>query len=363
MPSDKQLYIELHTTYDYLPQPLGCKALAEEYDLSYDSVRGRISRAGKDIKTRTALNKHLAHNPPKLPPSVQRQQEIVTDSWQEFNDWKTDEDRIGAFVSDLHAPFTRFDAYELTLMMLDDLKPDAITAFNDSMDNKGYGKHDDNDAVYRQLWQSDWKNARQLLSSMHSDLRSVLAYNGKLLGLTGNHCNWIYSYHRNNTPQSAESWIADYMSSLYEDDKVLLFSRGETEPILHMSEGLVWVHGLSAASNVTTVAKKGFQRFMKDGRTKSWVQGHTHRPVQVDGKTLGYNGVIFTNSGHLRNDDPEWLKHPAHQWGMAVVINKYNPVKWASTSHLVHFTEEADMLVARYDGKEWAVPIDKDQPL
>lgn len=364
MPSDKQLYIELHTDFHHLPSARGAQALADKHNLSFDSVRGRISRAHKDISIRTALRKHLAQNPPVLPPSVQLQQDIVQASWNEFNTWNTiDEDRVGIFASDLHEPFGRFDAYELLLRMSDTLKPNAFTVMNDFVDNKGYGKHDDNEAVYRQLWRGDFANSVKLQSGMHSDIRSTLAPNGKLLGLNGNHDNWWFTFQRNNNPQSAEAVIANYMTYLSENDGVLLFSRGETEPILHMSEGLVWTHGLSAASNVNTVAKKGFQRFMTEGRTKSWVQGHTHRPVQVDGKTLGYNGVVFTNSGHLRNDDPEWLKHPQYNWGMAIVICEYNPTKWASKSHLVHFTEEADKLVARFKGYEWSVKIDKSQPI
>lgn len=363
MPSDKELYLEANTEYAHLSQADSAKALAKKYELNYDSVRGRLSRASRVISIRTALRKHLAHNPPTLPPSVQLQQDIVNDSWKVFNQWSSvDEDRVGVFVSDMHAPYTRFDAYELLLNVLASLRPHAITALNDSMDNKGYGKHDDNDAVYRQLWRSDFANSTRLLSGIHADFRSTLRKDGKLLGLLGNHDAWWYSFQRNNDPQTAEAKIAQFMSHLYEDDKVLLFSRGENEPILEMSEGLAWVHGLSATSNPNTLAKKGFQRFMSEGRSMSWVQGHTHRPVQIDGKTVGYNGVTFTNSGHLRNDDPRWLKHPQYNWGMAIVVNEYNPTKWASKSHLVHFVEERDMLVARYKGHEWAVKIDKKQP-
>jgi len=337
--------------------------IASSYNLSPDSIRGRLSRASREPAARKAVLQAVTENVDKLPNSVLVQHDIIEASKNEFAAWsKVDEDRLAFFVSDMHAPYHRLDAYELVLTIASDINPHAITALNDSLDNAGYGRHDDNSPVYQRLWRGDFANARQIQSTMHADFRSVMAFGGKLLGLMGNHDRWIFSHWRAVTPQSAELMIADYMSMLYDKDNVLLFSRGVYENSVHLSEGLVLVHGLSAAKNPNTLAKKAFQHYMVDGRAKSVVQGHTHRPVEVYGDTVGYAGVKFVNSGHLRHNDPDWLAHTPKDWGMGITICRYNPTRWEHDIQLVRFVEVGDKLVARYEGKEYTVKLDKYRP-
>jgi hypothetical protein len=143
------------------------------------------------------------------------------------------------------------------------------------------------------------------------------------------------------------------MGSLYHDDGVLLFTRGEKENIIHLSKGLVWIHGLYASKNPVTLANKVLQYFMSDGIAKSVVQGHTHRPVQMPGATVGYPGVEFVNSGHLRTEHPAYLKQPVQEWGMGIVLSEYNPQKHESNSTLINYVQRGNNLIAIYNGKQY----------
>jgi hypothetical protein len=362
--TDKDLYLSAYTTYGHLSLAEACKMLAYDHNLSHDSVRGRVSRASKIPSNRVALTKALALEPPSLPPSVIEQNNLIKKSELEFDLWQQeDEDRRAIFVSDLHAPFLRWDAYELFLTIAEWFKPHAMTAMNDALDNKGFGRHPDDDPTYKTLWRSDFKNTIALQSTIHRDMNYALHPDGKLLALMGNHDRWLFTYLRKNNPQMAEMIIADYMNRMYHDDGVLQFSRGVYENSLFMSEGLVFVHGLTAGKNPMTNAKKCISYFMGNGKAKSVVQGHTHRAIEIDGLSVGYNGVKFVNSGHLRNNDPEWMPRVATDWTMGIVLAHYNPTKWEHEVDLVKFVEHKDKLIARYQGQEWIVNIDKTKPI
>jgi UDP-2,3-diacylglucosamine pyrophosphatase LpxH len=361
--TDIEIYTERITTYRHLSDADAAKMIADNHGFLYSSVRGRLSRvkntsAAKKLKMETLLS-----NSDKLPPSVQLQLSLIARSRAEFIGWSAlDENRLGLFVSDLHMPYHRLDAYQLTMEIAYALEPHAISVLNDSLDNKGYGRHEDDSPIYKQLWRGDFANARLMQATYHRDLRHTLASGGKLLGLMGNHDRWLFNHWRSVTKQSAERMIATYMHELYYDDKVLLFSRGVQENSIHLSKGLVWVHGLSVAKNPNTLAKKAFDHYMENGVAKSVVQGHTHRPSEVYGDVVGYRGVKFVNSGHLRHDAPEWLVHKPKAWGMGIVACKYNPQQYDNDIQLIRYVEEGNKLVARYNGQIWAVPLDKKLP-
>lgn len=362
--TDTELYIMRHLQYAHLSDAEAAARIASDLNFQYDSVRGRLSRARHDTKARAALVKVLAQNAPNIPLSVKRQLDVMAKSQAEFEMWSdTDADRRGMFVSDLHAPYTRFDAYELTLQIMEWFKPHAVTALNDGLDNKGYGQHEDNDAVYQQLWRGDFANARKLQSTMHSDFQSLMTDNGKLLGLMGNHDRWLFDFWRKNDPQTAEAKIADYMESLYVEDGVLQFSRGLLENTIHLSDGLVWVHGISSSKNAMSRARNALAYYFNDGRAKSVVQGHLHDAFQIQGSQVGYRGVTFTQNGMQRNADPEWLHKNMPDWKLSVTLCEYNPARWEHDVHLITFEPKRDKLVAQFRGLEWTVNLDYSQPL
>ncbi len=363
MPTDIELYLERHTTYADLSNGEAARIIAEAHGLANASIRGRLSRASRDPKAARALSRVLISQPTTIPRSVLRQKDVIDSSKALFEEANWDENRLGLFVSDLHMPLHRLDAYELVLTIAHELNPNVITALNDALDNKGFGRHDDSsDPIYTQLWRHDFENALALQRQYHLDLTGALAQGGQLLGLMGNHDMWVFSNWRAHTKQTAETRIAEYMERLFYEEGVLLFSRGIHEGHIRLSSGLVWKHGLSTSSIPTTIARNAIRYFMDNGRASSVVMGHTHRPATIDGSTVGYRGVKFVNSGHLRHDNPAWIKHKPVAWGMGIVACEYNPVEWEHELTLINFIEKEHTLEATYKGKTYSVPLDDCPP-
>ena len=129
MPSDQSLYLERHVQYGNMSDSEAANALAQNYGLSPDSVRGRLSRANNsenNLLVAKALASTLGDSP-----SVQRQQQIIEKSVRELE--ASNPTRI-AFVSDVHLPYPRWDALDLTAQILDDFNPEETTA--QSMDGR-----------------------------------------------------------------------------------------------------------------------------------------------------------------------------------------------------------------------------------
>lgn len=364
MVSDLQLFVESCIELaEYSPKHK-VAILAQRYNLSVDSVRGRISRASGTPAARAAITRHLATQAAAVPPSVKRQNEILKwseDVWNDFT--QVNAPRRGVFLSDMHLPYTRWDAYELMLTVSDWFRPHVISALNDALDNKGYSDHKDDDPVWKTLWRSDIQNALNTLSSVHFDLNQTLAEGGVLAAVAGNHDNWLFRYWRAHDKQTAERNIANFLEGL-KSDNVLTFNRNSRqEPALHLSPGLVWVHGMFMSSNPILNARKAFAHFMEPGKpAKSVVQGHTHRAASIDGILAGYTGVKFINNGHLRNTKVDWQKHDMRDWRMSITLCTFNPQEWEHTAELVLFEERKDKLIARYEGNEWSVKLDKRMP-
>jgi hypothetical protein len=360
---DLDLYVVRHTKYAKYNDSEAAQRLADDFGFDFQGVKGRLSRASYTTEAKKALMKVLNHEAPSIPDSVKEQIAILERAKAKFDAWQTiNEVRKGAFVSDTHRPFMRMDGYQLALELLGFWQPHAISVLNDGSDNQGFGRHEDTDPVYRQLWRSDITNHRKAEVAVHRDFNSVLAPNGYLLEVMGNHDNWLFEHWRTNTPQTAEATITSYMLQL-ESDNVLQFSRGIDENAVHLSDGLVWVHGVSSAKSAVSRARNALAYFMKNGRAKSVVQGHLHDAFQVDGSQVGFHGVTFTQNGMLRHSNPEWMKHPMNHWQMSITLCEYNPQTWEHEVHLVPFIQRKDMLVARFQGLEWAVKVDDSQPL
>lgn len=362
--NDIQIYVLRHTYYAHLSDSEAAENIATDKGFTYSGVRGQLSRAKHSNAAKAALMKALNQHAPEVPISVKRQLSVISASEAEFEEWSTvNEPRRGVFISDTHKPYLRADAYQLALEIIQYFQPHAITALNDGLENKGYGRHEDTEAIFQMLWRGDFANALKVETAYHRDLSSLLTPTGKLLGLMGNHDRWIFDFWRANDPQTAEYKIAEYMEKLYHTDNVLMFSRGVYENHIHLSSGLVWTHGLTTAKNPLSRAKTVLSYFMENGVAKSVVQGHVHDAFTIEGARVGMRGVTFVQNGMLRNTDVDWMHRDMRDWRMTITLVEYNPQEWAHKVHLVPFEVEKDMLVARFRGNEWAVKLDTSKPL
>lgn len=363
MPSDFELFAKWKMHLSHLKMAEAARYLADEYDLDFDSMRGRLSRSSKNASFTGRLYKLQREEVQPIPASVARQKHILRSSKEQWEaSQEGDFTRKAAFISDAHLPYMRYDAFDMVQTILGYYRPDVISAMNDSLDNKGFGVHSDNEAIYEQTWRGDFQNAISMQSNYHNALRLTLSPTGVLAQVQGNHDNWIHRYWRTHVKQNAEKLVAEYMSHLYNEDKVLQFSRGLDENALHLSEGLVWTHGISASHMITTIARSGFQKYSAAGRFKSWVQGHTHRGGMIAGDSLGYNGVWFANSGCLRNFDVRYMKQKSTAWNLGIVLCEYNPTKWEHKVDFVQFVERGDRLIAKFDGATFDVPLNDSRP-
>lgn len=341
MPSDQSLYLERHVQYGNMSDSEAANALAQNYGLSPDSVRGRLSRANNsenNLLVAKALASTLGDSP-----SVQRQQQIIEKSVRELE--ASNPTRI-AFVSDVHLPYPRWDALDLTAQILDDFNPEETTAQNDFLDNTGYGRWDDDRSPQDKAWTGDLERLRRLEKQVYR------MWKGRLIGIMGNHDRWFFTHIRKQSPQSAEKIIADYMDWLYEDCGVLQFSNGQKENALVRGNVVLW-HGQFASKNPLSNARNSLAQFMSEGMAHAVVVGHTHRPFDVDGSVVGYDGVKFVNSPCLCSLEPPYMKRDPKGWGLGITLIENN------VPTLVRYQQHGNELKAYVLGKEYKTKVQK----
>lgn len=352
MPTDRELYIEANTVYSHLSTADAARQLAANYGLSYDSVRGRLSRANMD-KNNIALLKQLAYETTPRSEGVIRQNKIIEESTEKF---KKLNHSSALFLSDAHLPYIRWDALDLVLQILEDNKVDIITAGNDALDNSVFSRFEDNRTVRGKLWSYDVQHLRKLEQTYYK----ILSQYGQLVHIMGNHDAWMFNKVRTNLPEMAEDIIADYMESLYKQD-VWQFSNGYRENHIELGDSLVFYHGVWVANLPTTNAKKALGHFMKNGRVRSVVVGHTHRPARIEGHTIGYPGATFINSGCLsRLENIPYMKRDPRDWGLGVVFARYG-TDWCDL-YDINFVERGNSLTAIFAGKRYETELNKEQP-
>lgn len=354
MVTDAELYILRHT--EYRDASNAYSILASKFALSPDSVRGRISRA--DTRSnQLEVAKWLANNTRKVDPSVKRQEDVITASQYMF-ELAQKTAKTGLFISDKHNPNGRWDAWDLTLQIMEDTKPDYISAQNDWNDNTGYGRWEDQRSGKDRLWTDDIAYMRSLEEQDYNMIRSA-SPNSVMLAVMGNHDYWWYNHKRTQSPQDAEAIIADYMEWLYRQG-VLQFTRGFHENAIHLSPALVWVHGKWASKSAVSNARNAVRAFTKDGVAKSVVYGHTHRPAEVDGREFDINGIKAINSGSLcRNTGVDYMAFgEAPAWALGITRCWFNPTSRDHHLELVAFRPEGNYLVARTNGKTYSTKLE-----
>lgn len=358
MPTDRQIFISRHTDYADVKRDADvAKYMAVKYDMSEDGLRGTISRSNT-VANRLALTKALT-NPQDVDPSVKTQKRIIEQSNKWFNAQQTWletllREAVGVFISDKHNPYSRHDAWELTIQILDDMpQVDYISVQNDWNDNRGYGRWDDTRSAREKVWSQDFEYSLRLELNDYATLKMV-APNAMLLAIMGNHDKWLYKYHRTQNPQGAEYEIASLMQKLH-DAGVQQFTRGFHENALRLSEGLIWVHGLWSAKRSTSNARNAVRKFTKNGVASSVVFGHTHRGSITDGRDIDINGITIVNNHSLcRNTDIEFIQlGTANDWTLGMTVCYFSPESRDTRFDLIQFHERGSELVAHYNGKRY----------
>lgn len=333
------------------------EAIAHRLNLSADSVRGRLSRSNT-AAFRARLMRELAEETPEIAPSVQRQLDVLEKSAKIWYNWQKSTDNLTAmFVSDMHLPHPRWDAYELAMQIIEDLDVDMVSAANDALDNTGFGRWGDERPVRGQVTSSDVANLRQMELAHYRTL-SIGRPSRLLIQVMGNHDLWFYDNIRATSPKTAEQQIADYMEKLYHAG-VIQFSRGYNENYLQLGKGLVWWHGQYVAKSPQALAKQNIEQFLhtfNDGTLRSVVCGHTHRPMSINGAAVGYPSVKFVNSGALTDYTPYEKRHPQSR-GLGIVFCEFNMQEWEHEVYLIEFLPKGNQLVAEFKGVRYSVEL------
>lgn len=354
--NDWQLYHLRHTLYSNIKSDADvARTIATAYGYTESGVRGQLSRANTP-ENQARLIQELADYTPDVAPSVERQLRVIEKSNKIWNKWKgSSSDFRAVFLSDIHFPKPRFDAYALAMQIINDLKPDIVTGANDAVDNTGFGRWGDERPVRGQVYSSDRANLLRMelahYRNLSSDMRLVVQ-------IAGNHDLWYYRNLREMQPKTAEMQIADYMEALY-DAGMLQFSRGYDENYLELGKGLVFWHGQFTDKSPQMMARKSIEHFahvFNDGIMRSVVVGHTHRPMAVDGSSVGYPSVQFVNSGALTDYAPYLGRHP-HGHGLGMVFADFNFQQWEHEVHLIQFLPKGNKLRAQFRGVNYEVEL------
>lgn len=364
MTTDAQLLARRLALSDKITDGAAAEIIANEYGLSQDSVRGRLSRArsGGGAEWFEVLRSAALDIPP-ISPSILRQEQVIARSNKILAETKADVEfapQTGLFVSDVHYRYARWDALKLVQQIVADTKPTYISAQNDLLDNDGYSLHwEDTRTARGRNWSADVASARAVEEAHYRMLQEVSPYS-LLVGVLGNHDRWYYDWVRGVSPQDAEKTIADYMEWM-EGLGIAVFSNGRTENHVELSEKLVWSHGWATNKRPETRAKITLEHFIKNGKLRSVVVGHTHRPCQVMGEGIGLPGANFYNSGHLcRDERVPYMDRDPHGWALGVVYSEFT--NDYEESKVVLFRERGKALVAELNGTKYEVGLNKQVP-
>jgi predicted phosphodiesterase len=363
MNSDEQLYIQRHTVYAHiLSDAKAAEAIAFENQFSADSVRGRLSK-GNTAQANFALAKQASLDLPKEPIGTKRQEHVIELSEGKFYGQKVMHEVRGeeiavATLADPHLPYTRWDAVELAMMILQDIKKLAyVTVGHDLIDNDGYGRWEDNRPAAGKMWSSDVSNIRKAEAAWYRMITGTVPQ-AQMLEVMGNHDVWYFNHLRTNEPQSSEKILADYMEWKQEQG-VLQFSSGK-ERSIELSPNLILWHGQFVSKLSTTNAKNTIEQFMRGGIAKSVIVGHTHRPAVIAGHNIGYAGVNFYNAPCLsRLESIPYMKRDPNGWELGLNVNFFVPNTREERGYNIIFKERGSYLIANFNDREYSVKLDR----
>lgn len=272
---------------------------------------------------------------------------------------------VAAFVSDIHFPHHHRSALELLYICLEILNPDWVTSGNDILDFPNLSRWEDRSSGIERAWNNDISSTLEVLKIHHSTIQDIApnTRGGGLPYLESNHTirliNALLDSSSNNPFASMN--LLQYFESLERQGVTVMTSEYHREQFIRLTSNLKWVHGVSASSNNTTVAKNT----IKAGRGKdvtgdanvyyNTVAGHTHRPFIM--KVADY-GVSHANAPCLCQRNVNYQKH-GNSWELGFVYSKSSTSGSECYHDLVLFKVEGNgdnkWLVARDGmGNEWA---------
>lgn len=355
MPTDHELYIEhIVTQESYI-------TLAEKYGLSADSVRSRLSRASRVPLIVAEAMAALGNKPLLNPPGREVQERIIKISQDTFNThMRMDRIQGGTrtlmWIGDMHIPYQRKDALNLTYQILSDVKPNYVTGLNDLFDFRQYGRWDNVQTAAAQLWESDIWNALGMARLHHQTIRR-LSPTTVILGLESNHTKRIFDYLRRLAGGFDETNIGEYVTALFEQGCLVFTTDTGKENTIKLSYGLKLVHGISAAKADSTVAKETIEALRgRDGTDEEGIFYHTHAGHVHRDFTHNYLGVSHTNFGCLCHTNPEYTSRET-QWHLGVGLTEYDPGGRTVHPQIIRFREEGNKLTARLNGRKYETEL------
>jgi hypothetical protein len=339
--------------------------LVEAYSTNMDRVRGSLSKAWNNDDAvsevlKTALRASQDQTSYRL-----SQQKILTDSAYRLEQFREDISyqqgtKLAVFASDQHLPYIRIDYFSLLLQILEYFSSEIAyySSLNDLFDFEGQGRWeqlpDERRARFDSNIQNNYTLARIITSAINRKIPKALK-----LGVTGNHDIRILHALRSQTNGHSEKLVLEYMNFLKELG-VLQFANGtKREPIIQLSKGLKWVHGVSAAKNDSTIIKNTIEKAAGSDLTDDagilyhTVSGHVHRPF------LGsHMGVTHANSGCGCSLDAGYLKHATNRWRLGIVLTEFEVDGRGVDSTPLTFSKRGNSLATSYRGVHFSTAYD-----
>lgn len=357
---DKTIYIMRHTSYARLDRSQAVARIASGLDFTHEGVSGMLSRAENSPERRSydAEIVDLLQNDAHLAPSKLRQKQVLLNSQHAFNTWQRnlpDKEVAAVFISDGHIPGLQRAPFHLALEIMGYVNPVAVSAMNDAVDHKGYGRWDD--GVPKSDAEADL-DALRLQEYAYYRAVHEAAPNAALLGVAGNHDLWYMAFTARQMVRGGSSLVADYMDFLYDACGVIQFTdSADNEAEVVLSPGLIWWHGQFASVDAKANANKTLAQFTENRIVPSVTVGHTHRPAHIPGYQVGKTGANFYNSGCLCSLKPRYMKRRPQGWGWGIVINYFTPRTTQERGYVIEFRQTSNRLEAEFNGRHFSVPI------
>lgn len=249
-----------------------------------------------------------------------------------------------AKLTDFHLPYQDNAAVELTARILEDYQPDLRTAWSDGFEFKSIGRWENNDSVFKRVWDSEPKN----FIKAHEKLEKVLcsAAPGALAFVEmGNHDLRMFSHLRASLSIFADFTLNTILEQLISHGIAWL---GEDHRDIELSPGLVTLHGRYATLTRSTTAMKhgrdyGFQR--------STVAGHVHDFTWYQMRGADYTTYHCTVGCHADLQPPYSPFRQAWQQGISLI--DFDPNGYAVSMIPVPYHVIGSNLVAHLFGKEY----------
>jgi hypothetical protein len=310
------------------------RELAEKYELSEDSIRGRISKYKRARNTRIDVYEELLNVPIK-DIYVKKQEELVQHCKEQYN--YNNPNGTLMFLTDVHFPYADYPALELTYLLAEKVQPTHVTSTSDLFDFEQYSRWENTPTLASQMWESSINNGLNVSAHHHKILKDIS--NPVLLDIRGNHDNWLFQYLRNNKNGYEERNVLDFMESLVEQG-VLLFSNASKQRSLVRWNDYVLIHGASTGSNMA-IGKYASQ--LSNGLDT--ISGHVHRT---------FNQSTFTqthyNVGCLCDSEKMPYLYHKPSWDLGVLVATKNTIE------NIKYKEQRGRLYAYWRDTELSVP-------